>query len=339
MLKLTALLTTYNRAQYLDDVLTSVRGQTCSRDDYELVVIDDGSTDNTASIVQKYCGDLTVRYIHQDNAGLAAARNHGVSVARAPLILMMDDDDIVQPNNFVEHVRSHEAYPAKEIAVLGFTKLRDDIAADPLMHFVTETCPYLFSYQNASENEFLDFHWFWGGRTSFKRNFVLENGGFNPVFRFGCEDIELAYRLKRKGLKVVYNPRAESVMIRKLSFDAFCDRLRRQGNSQFVFSRLCRDHEVQAWCEMDRFFKEWPELACSHASDVNRAKNLDRWAHRSVELGLPLEAGILQQLHESYYRAFISAKLAGIAEVKKSWDDVGVEVIEIGKPDLGHFEQ
>ncbi len=156
MLKLTALLTTYNRAQYLDDVLTSVRSQTCSRDDYELVVIDDGSTDNTSSIVQKYRDDLPVRYIRQDNAGLAAARNHGVSVARAPLVLMMDDDDIVQPRNFDEHLRSHEAYPAKEIAVLGFTKLRDDIAADLLMHFVTETCGFLFSYRNATAHEFVD---------------------------------------------------------------------------------------------------------------------------------------------------------------------------------------
>ena len=287
MLRLTALLTTYNRAKYLSDVLSSIQSQTCSRDDYELIVVDDGSTDDTASIVQKFREALPVLYIRQDNAGLAAARNHGISVARAPLILMMDDDDIVHPSNFEEHIRSHEAYPAKEIAVLGLTKLRDDIAADPLMNFATETCAYLFSFRDAREKEFLDFHWFWGGRTSFKRDFVLENGGFNPVFRFGCEDIELAYRLSKKGLKVVYNPRAESVMIRSLSFDSFCNRLRRQGNSQFVFSRLCRDHEVQTWCEMERFYREWPELQFSHVSDVNRAKNLDRWARRSAELGLP----------------------------------------------------
>jgi len=321
MLKLAALLTTYNRAQYLGEVLTSIRNQTCPRDEYELVVIDDGSTDESAAIVRSFATELPIRYFHQKNAGLAAARNHGLSVAAAPVVLFMDDDDVVTPDTFSQHIRSHELHPEKEVAVLGFTKLQSEIAADPLMHFVTDVSGYLFSYRQVREGMFLDFEWFWGGRTSCKRNFVLESGSFNPSFRFGCEDIELGYRLKQRGLKVAYNPRAVSIMIRKLSFDSFCDRLRRQGNSQYVFSRLCRDKQVQSWCEIDSFNDEWSKLAPFHNIEVKRARDLDRWARRSAELGLPLENVVKDELHMSYYRAFKSTKFAGIAEMREAWRD------------------
>ncbi len=81
---------TYNCATYLSAAIESVRDQTL--DDYEIIIVDDGSSDGTKAIVQKLSGPI--RYLYQDNAGLAVARNVGIRHARGELIAFLDADDI-----------------------------------------------------------------------------------------------------------------------------------------------------------------------------------------------------------------------------------------------------
>lgn len=321
MLELTVVLTTYGREALLRKVLDSFASQTLATGSYELIVIDDGSLDDTAAIVSNFVTSLPLRYVYQPNAGLAAAKNHGLALARAPIALFMDDDDILTPNCLQQHVAMHRLHRDRDVAVLGYTKLDDAISNDPLMHFVTEVGGYLFSYNSAQADRDLGYDWFWGGRTSFKRAFALESGGFNPIFRFGCEDIELGYRLAKRGLKVRYAPQAVSVMICRIPFDAFCNRLRRQGNSQYVFSRLWREPEAQRWCELDDFQKEWPSIAPTFETRMLRARALDDWARTSFEVDLPLAPEVKDLLYDFYYQAFRACKLAGIAETQRLWQD------------------
>lgn len=83
---------TYNYARYLHRALDSILGQWA--DDLELIIVDDGSTDDTARIVEQYVArHARVRYVHQDNAGPAAARNHGISLAQGRFVLPVDSDD------------------------------------------------------------------------------------------------------------------------------------------------------------------------------------------------------------------------------------------------------
>lgn len=83
---------TYNYARYLHRALDSILGQWA--DDLELIIVDDGSTDDTAQIVQQYVSTFTsVRYVYQTNAGPAAARNHGINLAQGRFILPVDSDD------------------------------------------------------------------------------------------------------------------------------------------------------------------------------------------------------------------------------------------------------
>lgn len=83
---------TYNYARYLHRALDSILGQWA--DDLELIIVDDGSTDNTAQIAQGYVSRFaSVRYVYQDNAGPAAARNHGISLAQGRFVLPVDSDD------------------------------------------------------------------------------------------------------------------------------------------------------------------------------------------------------------------------------------------------------
>ena len=86
---------TYNRAELLTETIESVLKQTFR--DFELIVVDDGSTDNTEKVLKSY-GDR-LHYIHQENRGPSAARNAGIQYARASWISIQDSDDICAPDH------------------------------------------------------------------------------------------------------------------------------------------------------------------------------------------------------------------------------------------------
>ncbi len=97
---------TYNRAAFLGETLESVCGQ--SFKDFEIILVDDGSTDDTPKLAQFY--GHAIRYVRQDNRGAAAARNLGVKQARAPWIAVQDSDDLSTPDHLwtlYEYARSH----------------------------------------------------------------------------------------------------------------------------------------------------------------------------------------------------------------------------------------
>ena len=81
---------TFNRGWILKEAVDSVLGQTYRN--FELIVVDDGSTDNTAQILETYQGRITV--IRQENAGVSAARNRGIRKASGRLISFLDSDDL-----------------------------------------------------------------------------------------------------------------------------------------------------------------------------------------------------------------------------------------------------
>ena len=180
MVELTAILTTYNRAALLDRVMEGVASQSLAPERYELVVIDDGSTDNTREVVGRYADRLPMRYLYQANAGLAAARNHGLAVARAPVVLFMDDDDRIEPQTLLAHLETHRKHPEPEVAVLGYTQLAADIASDILMHYVTQIQGHLFWYRGLEKRGYLGFDYFWGGRNVLQARLRPEGRRLQP---------------------------------------------------------------------------------------------------------------------------------------------------------------
>lgn len=91
----------YNAAKYLTDLIKSVQNQTNSN--WELILIDDGSTDNTREIVDIFLNDKRIHYIYQNNNGVSNARNHGLKEARGEYITFIDADDWIE-KNFVESI-------------------------------------------------------------------------------------------------------------------------------------------------------------------------------------------------------------------------------------------
>ena len=87
---------TYNCRAFLAKALDSVFAQTFR--EFELIVVDDGSTDNTAEVLKPYSGDNRLRYLYQQNSGVAAARNAGAHLSQAEYLAFLDADDMLAPN-------------------------------------------------------------------------------------------------------------------------------------------------------------------------------------------------------------------------------------------------
>nr|AIA85971.1 Glycos_transf_2 [uncultured Flavobacteriaceae bacterium] len=100
-MKISVILPIYNQELYLDNVFDSLFSQTY--DNYEIVAVNDGSTDSSRTILKKYEKDARVTVVDQENAGSLAATATGVSVASGEYVCFVDADDIVG-NNYLQNL-------------------------------------------------------------------------------------------------------------------------------------------------------------------------------------------------------------------------------------------
>lgn len=105
----------YNSAVYLSEAIESVLQQTVPPQ--EIIVVDDGSTDNTRSVVKKFMDD--VQYVYQENAGVATARNKGLDISKGDLITFIDADDIWLKNKTELQLELFQQNPQLEM-IIGF---------------------------------------------------------------------------------------------------------------------------------------------------------------------------------------------------------------------------
>ncbi|GAA4674612.1 glycosyltransferase family 2 protein [Frondihabitans cladoniiphilus] len=193
----------YNVESYIGDALESVLAQDFQ--DWECIVVDDGSTDATANIVAAFT-DPRIRLIRQDNAGVSAARNTGIDESRADALLLLDGDDMLHPTALG---RLHAALIAAPEAVLVFgTTMRVDPdgavqpgQSPPSQHsFVSgDVLPQMLTHDRV----------FWNGGQILARRAVLRrSGGYREGMTLS-EDWEFFCRLSALGPCVFIGPQEE----------------------------------------------------------------------------------------------------------------------------------
>jgi glycosyltransferase involved in cell wall biosynthesis len=313
-IEISVILTTCNRAHLLPQVLEGLARQTLGPDRFEVVVVDDGSTDATEAAVQASRNTLQLRYFRMEAGGVAAARNLGVLLAQGPLVLLLDDDDVAGPELLAAHLAMHLRWPEPGMAVLGLTTLGQQALLSPVMRHVTEVGRELFCYESLKPGQILDYTSFWGGRVSCKRGLLVRHGLFHPGFRFGCEDIELGWRLSKSGLRVVYEPRAHSEMIRSLTFDQFCRRSYQQGRSQHLFASLHAEPAIQSYCGIDEGRRAWAAERSEYASHLRWTRQLEHLTLTRRAAGLPVHDELQRTLTDAYGRSFFLSRAKGIAD-------------------------
>ena len=318
--KLSVVLTTYNRANFLKKSLISLASQTLSKKEYEVIVIDDGSSDDTQEVVRAIDQILPIKYSYQQNSGLASAKNHGLFLADGHIVLFLDDDDISDPNLIEQHLLAHRASPSPNIAILGKTNLAANLKEDPLMHYLTQIDPMLFCYQGIHHRDVLNYEYFWGGRTSCKRELLLKEGVFNPIFKFGYEDIELGYRLNKKvGLEVVYWKHAVNTMIRRIDLPSFIKRCQRQGESAWRFLKIHNmDQEIERYLDSNNLLNDIEILDPAFEASVLSAAKLDDSIRTAMTMSYEVPTDWQKAIKLAYYRAFRAAMSKGIKTAMKT---------------------
>jgi GT2 family glycosyltransferase/glycosyltransferase involved in cell wall biosynthesis len=331
---------TFNRAAMLAATLESFAAQSIPKDRYEIVVVDDGSKDNTSDVCRDFVSRIELKYIHIDNSGTSAAKNTGILACRGKILLFFDDDDIADTRLLDEHLKAHKAHPAENIAVLGYTTWASGCSVTPLMRYVTDIGGFLFAYGELKDGQMLDFTYLWAGRCSCKRSLIVKHGAFNPQFRApGIEDIELGYRLSRFGLRVVFHRAAVSYMTRTLTVNEFCNRCERQGEALYLFSRLHPDPVVQQYCELPDPFIEnravavdpetkWPEVAALFDEKLEQLQRVEALMSYGFEPetpdSLPRAEAYQLQMRELF------------AALRESWSQVAKQERELSEQERSY---
>lgn len=312
---------TRNRADLLRSVLDSLCRQTLDEVSYEIVVVDDGSEDDTRSVVREFESRARVRYSRQRHAGQACAKNHGIFVAQGQILLFLHDDEVADVRLFEAHCRAHHRFRKHRCGILGSEQLAPALAVDPLMRFVTGERGCRFSSPHRGDECPLDFRHMGRGRASFERAFLVEQGVFSSRLGFGCEDAELALRLSGKGLRLVHERRAVTTVVRKVGLDDLCERRYEEGRSCWVFSHMHPEPAVQEWTEVAGALQAWREIEPAYADVLGNARGLDRGVREKLEARVPIADSEWDALHQSYLAVARASKAKGIANRARQRDE------------------
>lgn len=238
---------TCNRSEKLKNCLSALSDQDYNKNQYEIVVIDDGSTDDTRNLLKELGKKLRVelRFFSQSNRGQGVARNRGIEEARGEIILFLGDDIIATPQLLQEHDRAHLKHPEEAAAVLGFITWHPKLAVTPLMKFMERGGVILgrfgghqFAYDLLEGKETADWRFFYTSNISLKKS-ILMRFKFDPWFSgYGWEDIELGFRLHEKaGLALYYAADAIAYHDHMMTFGQFANRMRDVGFSSHIFHK------------------------------------------------------------------------------------------------------
>ena len=180
---------TYNYGRFIKEAIDSVLKQSWPA--IEVVVVDDGSTDETRSVVESFDG--RVRYLKQENAGVCAARNRGVSESKGDLIAFLDADDMWEPAKVEKQLAKFDADPEIGLVHCG------------LREFDSETSETVSTRVEGQEGSVADELLLWerpavnvsGSSVMVRREVFDAVGGFDEQLKVG-EDWDFCYRIARK---------------------------------------------------------------------------------------------------------------------------------------------
>ena len=258
---------TYNRSASLQRMLLSLADQTLPSSDFEVIVVDDGSSDQTPETLRELRVPYALRTLRQANQGPGAARNLGVQQAQSDLILFLDDDTVPAPDLLEQHLRVH-ADNADAVVIAPMVPPKDwprpawirweeeilDTQYQAMLNGEFECTPRQFYTANAS----------------LRRARFLAAGGFDSTFK-RAEDVEMAYRMRDQGARFIFHAQAIVHHYAERSFAAWCRTPYQYGRYDVVMHRE-KGHEA---------------LPCA-AHEFHSRHVLTRWLARSCVGRAPL---------------------------------------------------
>ncbi len=206
--RVSVVVATYERPVLLERLLRQLAAQDLDPASFEVVVVDDGSTEAVAPRVAALGLPIQVAVERQENAGAAAARHRGVLAARGGLVVIVDDDMQVGPGFLSEHLRAHP--PGSRRAVLGAILPPPDVDRMPLFERWHQKLLEDFARKAAAPGARLRGNELYTANVSFHREDYLAVGGFDPTLE-RSEDSELGLRLESSGVEIGFSAAASTV--------------------------------------------------------------------------------------------------------------------------------
>jgi len=206
MVKVSIIIPTFQRCDSVKRALTALSSQTFPHDSFEVIVSIDGSDDGTREMVEEFDAPFRLRGLWEPNSGRATACNRGVKAAEGNLLIILDDD----------------MEPSRQLIEAHYSAHTDDskhgvLGAAPILINESSTLAarYIAAEFNSRQDKISDPHYnfriwdFYGANFSIRRDILIEAGAFNESFKvYGYEDIELAQRLIKTGVKFAFSPDA-----------------------------------------------------------------------------------------------------------------------------------
>ncbi|MBL82633.1 MAG: hypothetical protein CMG90_01990 [Marinobacter sp.] len=203
----TVIIPAYNASEYISETLTSVINQTYKN--IEIIVVDDGSTDNTKNIVQSF--GKKVHYIYQENSGSCASpRNTGLRSAHGEYVTFLDADDIMVLSKIEDQVRGLKMHADAVISISNYWNFTETTKSSD--HF--SSCPLLRTLITKKQNEsfklepdecrkiLLEENFSIASSPIFPTTIIRSVGGFDETLK-ACEDFHLIYRVMMHGPAII----------------------------------------------------------------------------------------------------------------------------------------
>ena len=206
--KLTVVVPTRNRREVLiPRTLPAMFSQDMTPEDFEIIVVVDGSTDGTAQALRELQPPCSLRIIEQANRGPSAARNNGIRAAQGDFLLFIDDDILCSPTLFRQHVEAHgDSVPS---VVYGSISIAPDSPPSALKYANESWYQKYYDLLNSQNGVRLPQDDYLISNSSMPRATLLACGGFDETMT-AKEDYELALRLWKMGLRFKYLPEAKA---------------------------------------------------------------------------------------------------------------------------------
>lgn len=295
MLEQSVIIPTYNRLPMLLRVLEAL-GHQQSAPSFEVLVIDDGSTDSTnqtlTSRAEAGTDPFPLHFESQRNSGPGAARNRGVTLARGRRVVFIGDDTVPEPAFLREHDRFADNPGSNEMtACLGYTSWPRDTRVTSFMHHINDY-GLQFGYKLIRDGEIVPFNFFYTSNISIDRQLMLRFP-FDTTFPSAAwEDIELAYRLDKQGLKIRYNALALTRHHHPMTVASFSRRQYTVGRSGAIF--------YEKHPELGHFLGVH-ELNERPLADDRRLRRMTRSAQLGERFSLFARPSIYEQLMREHY--------------------------------------
>lgn len=245
--RISAIVCTYNGGPYLLKTIDSLLNQTLSKDSYEIIVVDNASTDGTRSAVKAY-EEKNVRYIYQGKQGLSYSRNTGFKVSKSDIVAYIDDDAVACPE-WLERLLNAFSVDRSIVAVGG--KIRPIWESEKPRWIVPRLYTYFSCIDWSNEPCYLETgRYLYGCNMAFRRNILYDCGGFNTrLGRIGKsllsnEEWQVFHYIDKKGFKKHYDPEIyveHTIKSSRMNWKWLNERLYWQGVSNLYYDYFVKN--------------------------------------------------------------------------------------------------